>query len=331
MLARFKGLVSGVLLVLACVVAAQAADKPNTRVVAVVNGSSITEPELNQEIARLLPGSSFHGGVSEERKAQLRSEALQKLVELELQAQDARAKGIKVGEDELKAEVDSQARRFNSKKEFKAALVAAGFDEKSFARFVERNMIAPRIIKAEVDAKVVVTDEGVKAYYDKNRAGYNKPEEFRASHILFRVDPAGTAEERAAVRKRADEALKRIRAGENFADVAAQESDDPTRVKGGDLGYFHAGQAPEGIDEVLAKMKVGDTSDVIQILQGYDIIRLTERKPPRQIPFEEISGKIRSDMIGSEKTRLFEQWMTGLKAKAVISYPKETKPVAGAK
>jgi parvulin-like peptidyl-prolyl isomerase len=321
MMFRMLRLVAGVVLVLTCAVTFAVAAQEGVAVVAVVNGISLSEAELNQEIGRIMPqNKGFHGNLSPEKMSKIRSEAMQKLVDSELQFQDARKKGMKAEEAELKASIDTFAARFKSVKEFQAAIIASGFDEQGFSRFAERQMLVARIIQAEVDNKVDVSDASIKSFYENNSSRYSKPQEFRASHILFKVDPAASAEEREAVRKKAEDVLKRIKAGGNFAEIASKESDDLTKIKGGDLGYFHAGQTVSGFEDVLGKMNVGDTSDIVETIYGYHIVRLTDRKAPRVIPFEEMRDKIRADLVKSEKARLFDQWMSGLRSKAIITY-----------
>lgn len=291
-------------------------------VVAVVNGSALKQADLNQELWKLLPENrTFHGKVAAEKMEKIRSEAMQKLVESELQCQDARAKGMKLSESELKKEIEKISSRYKANKEFQSSLAAAGFDEKSFALLVERTVLAERIRMAEVDNKAMVSDTQVREYYDKNSSRFSKPQEYRASQILIKVDPAASEEERLQGRSRAEMILKKLKEGAIFADIAAQESDDLSRIKGGDLGYFHAGQTMAEFDDTLAKLRAGETSGLVESIYGYHIIKLTDKRPPRQIPFEEMQAKIKAELIGNEKTRLMELWMSGLRSKAVITYP----------
>lgn len=295
-----------------------------SKVVAVVNGSPLTAADLNQEILRILPeNKTFHGQLPEEKIARIRAEAMQKLVESELQSQDAIARGMKLGEAELKAEIAKLSATFKTRKEFLAAVAESGFTEKEFSRFVERNVLSQRISTAEIDDRVKVTDATVKEYYDRNSSRYRKPQEYHASQILIKVDPAASPDERAGARARVEAILKKIRQGGDFADIAAAESEDMSRIKGGDIGYFHAGQTLPEFDEELAKMKVGDTSGIVESMYGFHIIRLTGKKEPRQIPFEELRAKIGTELTESEKRRLKDLWMSGLKTKAVITYPGE--------
>lgn len=294
------------------------------KVVAVVDGVKLTEAELNQEIGIIMPmNQAFHGKLSEEKMNKVRSEAMKNLVGSELKAQDASHKGIKIPALVVTEEMNKMSNKFKSKEGFVSAYTSSGFTEKSLSRMVERRLLADKIQLAEIDGKVTITPEKVKRYYTDNVSRYSKPEEFRASQILVKVDPSSTSEQRLVLRSKADRLLKRINNGEKFEELAINESDDLSKINGGDLGYFHSGQAVQEFEDALMKMKVGEVSNVVETLYGYHIIRLTDRRPPRQVPFDEIQDKINNDLVASEKKQLMEEWMNGLYKKAKITYPGE--------
>lgn len=312
-----------VFLVAVCLPLAVSAETVS-KIVAVVNGINLSEADLNQEVNIIMPmNQPFHGKISDEKIKKVRSDAMKILVDYELRAQDASSKGIKISQAVIDEEMNKMVKKFKSKEALAAAYKGAGFTKKTFLRIMERRLLAEKILASEVDDKVSVTPEKIKNYYDSNSSKYNMPEQFRASHILIKVDPGASQEQRKAFRVNADAILKRIKDGEKFEEIAINESDDPSKIKGGDLGYFHAGQTVAEFEEALTKLKVGEISDVVESLYGYHIIRLTDRRPPRQIPFDDIQDKIKKDLISSQKSNLLEEWMGGLYKKAKITYPGE--------
>lgn len=293
-----------------------------SKVVATVNGTELLEADLNQEINILMPiNQSFHGKISDDKMKKISADALKNLVDSELMAQDATAKGIKIPSATLDSEFNKMVAKFKSKAELATAYQSAGYTEKSFKRVIERKLLAEKIRLAEVENAVTITPAKVKNHYDTNVTRYSKPEEFRASHILIKVDPSSNNDEKAALAARAEKLLKRVKAGENFEDLAANESDDPSRVKAGDLGYFHAGQTVAEFEEALVKLRVGETSGIVETLYGFHIIRLTEKRAPRLVPFDEVQDKLKRDLVDSEKKRLLETWMAGVYKSAKIIYP----------
>lgn len=296
--------------------------EPKSRTVAVVNGVSLSDADLTQEINVIMPmNQPFHGKLSADKMKKIRAEAMKNLVDYELRAQDARKKGIRISAAVLQAEMDKLAVKFKSKAGLEEAYKREGFTKKTFTRIMERRLLADKVLHVEVDDKVSVTPEKVKKQYTRNVAKYSKPEEYRASQIMLKVSPNSTQEEKTAQHKKAEALLKRIKAGEKFEELARKESDDLTKIKGGDLGYFHAGQSVEEFEAAIVKLKVGETSGIVETLYGYHIIKLTEKRAPRQIPFEEIKDKIRSELVEAEKKHLLQSWMDHLYKTAAISYP----------
>ena len=316
-------LIVALLLITVCVPLTVRAETVS-RTVAVVNGVDLSEADLNQEINTIMPMSQpFHGKISDEKKAKIRSDAMKVLVDYELMAQDALGKGIKIPQAVIDGEMDKLVKKFKSKKDLVSAYKGAGFTDKTFLRIMQRRLLAEKIHALEVDGKVSVTPEKLKSYYDSNISKYNKPEEFRPSHILIKVDPSSNKEKRLALRASADSILKRLKDGEKFEEIAVNESDDDSKNKGGDLGYFHAGQTIPEFNDALTKLKVGETSPVVESLYGFHIIRLTDKRPARQIPFDEVQDKIKKDMVATQKKQLQDEWMDGLHKKAKIIYPGE--------
>jgi parvulin-like peptidyl-prolyl isomerase len=294
------------------------------KAVATVNGVALTEADLAEEVNKILPTeSSFHSGVTPERMKAIRAKARVALVEMELQYQDALTKGQKLGDAELDAEIDKIKERFKAKGSFDKLIASAGFTESSFRRFVERRILSERFKVRMVDEKAQVAEAQVKEFYETNKARYFKPVEFRASHILLKVDPASTEEQKAKIREKADTILKQLRGGAVFAEIAEKESNDRSSINGGDIGSFHGGETVPEFEKALEALKVGEMSDVVETLYGFHIIKLTDRKEPRQLSYEEMKEKIRAQLTDTEKDRLFKKWMDELRAKAKISYPEE--------
>jgi parvulin-like peptidyl-prolyl isomerase len=294
------------------------------KVVATVNAVGLTEADLAEEIKKILPTeSSFHGGVDQNRMKTIRSKALGVLVEKELQYQDALAKGMKLSDAELNAEIGKIRDKFKTKGDFVRLIEAAGFTEDSFKRFVERKILADRIKAQMVDQQVQLTEAQLKEYYETNKARYFKPAEFRVSHILLKVDPASTSEQRAQIREKAEAVLKQLKKGADFAELAQKESNDISSIKGGDIGSFHTGETVPEFEEAVKNLKVGEMSGVVETMYGFHIIKLTDKKEPRQLQYEEMKEKIKAQLTEKEKDRLFNQWMETLRAKAKISYQLE--------
>ncbi|HWP65719.1 MAG TPA: peptidylprolyl isomerase [Candidatus Limnocylindria bacterium] len=121
----------------------------------------------------------------------------------------------------------------------------------------------------------------IEAFYEAHKNDrFTKPEEVRARHILVRVEPDASDADRAAARKRAEELLARVKAGEDFASIAKQHSDDPgSAPRGGDLGAFPRGRMEPTFEQAAFALEAGTVSDVVETPFGFHIIKVDARDP----------------------------------------------------
>jgi peptidyl-prolyl cis-trans isomerase C len=137
----------------------------------------------------------------------------------------------------------------------------------------------------DLQAKSRVSDEEIQEFYDKHRSEFD---EVRARHILFSTRPpqnphAGDAAAKTpdpqAVRQQAEEVVKRVKAGEDFATLAKEYSEDPgSREQGGDLGFFRRGQMTSKFEAVAFALQPGQISDLVETPFGLHIIKVEERR-----------------------------------------------------
>lgn len=285
-----------------------------TSTVARVGSVPITDFELNQKLNQLVPmSSSFHSGVSTDKVAELREKAYSALVERALMTQYAIDEEIALTKNAVNSDLERIRSSFQSKRDFKNAM--GGLSVADLRAAIYRKLLADKALEVAVNDKVNVTDESVKEYYQKNMHRFMRPKQFRASHILLKVDPSSTQEQVNVVRKKAEDLLAKAKAGEDFYNLAYYNSDDRTKFVGGDLGLFHRGQIQEEVEAELVTMKVGEVSGPVRSLYGFHIVKLTELNPERQMTFDEMRVKLFESERSSQYDRLKEEWLQILKAK----------------
>jgi parvulin-like peptidyl-prolyl isomerase len=160
----------------------------------------------------------------------------------------------------------------------------------------ERALAAGEIARIESDAsrdfdeKKAAFEAKARETYELERDKYRAPEEVRISDIAIEIKDRGDA----AALARAKEARQRVVAGEDFAKVAREYSDDPTtRDKGGALPFVTRDRlAKEYADGVFALQRIGEVSQPIKAPSAYHVVRLDERRPPRQLAFDEVRERI---------------------------------------
>ncbi len=286
--------------------------------VAVVNGVTLTESDLQRIINELLPATFYHQTITSEKKAELRKKAIDELIKRELYYQEAKRVGIKVDKSEINQGLESIKKRFKSKKEYKDALKQAGITEDDLKKDIERNLLIQKFYQKEVIEKSKVSDEYLKDYYEKNKKDFLRPEAVHIRHILIKIEPTATEEQKKEKKRQAKEILSRARQGEDFGMLAYNYSADDWRVKGGDLGLIHRGRLLPELEEVAFKLKPGEISDLIETIYGFHIIRLEEKLPPTQLSFDEIKDNLKKEMEKKKQRDLEENLIKLLKDKSEI-------------
>ena len=139
-----------------------------------------------------------------------------------------------------------------------------------------------------------VSDEAIKTYYDKHPDQYAYPEQLHARHILILADEKAPAEVLDKAKNQIQEIEKRIRAGEDFATLAKEYSQDGSAAQGGDLGWFTADQMVAPFSAAASALKPGEVSAPVQTTFGYHLIKLEDRKPAGITPLADASESIRT-------------------------------------
>ena len=140
--------------------------------------------------------------------------------------------------------------------------------------------------------KPQVTDAEIQQYYNQHQAQYQVKEQVKVRHILIAA-PAGDAKKDTDAKAKAEDLLKQIRGGANFADLAGKNSDDPgSKVQGGELGWLNRGQTVPEFDKAAFTLAPGQTSDVIKTQFGYHILQVEEKKTAHTRPLAEVKPEI---------------------------------------
>jgi len=158
--------------------------------------------------------------------------------------------------------------------------------------FLSREYLAKVVMK---DAEV--SDADLKEYYSQNKKNLGVPEQVRARHILFKVDPAASEQEKNKAREQAEAVLQRARAGEDFEKLAQTYSDDQSsKAKGGDLGYFTPGRMVPDFEDAAFYTDPGKISDIVETKYGYHIIKVEDHRDARERSFEEMRDYIKEKL-----------------------------------
>ncbi|MGA6988593.1 MAG: peptidyl-prolyl cis-trans isomerase [Terriglobales bacterium] len=160
---------------------------------------------------------------------------------------------------------------------------------------------------AKMGAAATVTDQDLQAYYDQHRDEYRVPEQVKVSHILIKtpLPASGAKEDEKAVadaRAKAEDVLKQVKAGGDFAKLAEKYSDDPGSAKsGGELGWIGRGRTVPEFEKAAFSLGKGQTSDLVKSSYGFHIIRVEDKQDAHLKTLAEVKGEI-AEKVKQQKT-----------------------------
>ncbi|MDQ2632960.1 MAG: peptidylprolyl isomerase, partial [Pseudomonadota bacterium] len=226
--------------------AAPAAPDPD-RVIATIDGKPITEADL------ALAQASVDQQYAQLPPEQRRAAAFMAIMEIRLLADKAVAEGL-----------DKDA-------EFQRRMA-----------FLEQRALHSELIEKDVGAKI--TDEEVRARYDKQMADTPPVNEVKARHILVKT------------REEAEAIIKELDGGADFQELANEHTTDPSgKTSGGDLGYFAPGQMVPEFEKAAFALNVGEhTKEPVQSQFGWHIILVEDKRAQQPPAFDAVKDQVRN-------------------------------------
>jgi peptidyl-prolyl cis-trans isomerase SurA len=291
------------------------------KIAAVVGESVVLGSEIEEKAAPLLVDVARlpDPGKRAARAAALRREVLERLIDDELILQQATELKLTVTSEQVDASIEEIKRQNNiNDDQLREALRGQGMSMAVYRADLKKQLLRFRVINIAVGARVTISDEDVKAYYERHmKSGTNV--QVRASHIFIAIPDGADAATVAEKQAQAAKLMERATAGEEFAKLARESSDDPaTRAEGGDLGYFGKDMLPKAIEEMVFAMKVGEIRGPVRADRGFHVIKLIDRKVKDPKPLEEVKDDVRGQLRQKEMERQTKSYLAELRKKTLV-------------
>ena len=286
-------------------------------VVARVNGENVTRQEFQDFLQNLEIRAG--GPVPAEQRDQVYRRILDQIVGYTLLKQEARARNVTVSETEIEGRLGEIKKQFPSEDVFMQMLIERKMTLEQIRADAREDMAVGKLIEAEIAAKAALKPEQVQEFYDSNPEQFKQPERVRASHILISIPEGADAAAKAQARTKAEQVLKDVKAGQDFAALAKEHSQDPgSAVQGGDLGFFEQGQMVGPFNDAAFTMQPGATSDLVETQFGYHIIKVAEKQPARTIPLAEVRPQVEQFLQNRNREEQTEAFVKALRTKGKI-------------
>lgn len=291
-------------------------------VVARVNGEEIKKEDLllQAEQMRAQVAQASRGRQVPPLDDAFYKQILDGMVAQVLLLQDAKRQGVTVSDEELKPQMAALRGRFPSQAEFEKALSHQGLTEKELQERLRNEAVIQKYLGSKVFNEVAVSDQAAREFYDQNKDRMQRSERAHLRHILVRVEQGATDADKQNARTKAEDLLKRAQAGEDFAKLAAENSDDPgSKAQGGDLSWISRGQTVPPFEKAaFALTKPNELSGVVESQFGFHVIQLVEREAASAVPFEQAKPQITQMLKQRQAGERLQAHVEDLKKKGKI-------------
>jgi parvulin-like peptidyl-prolyl isomerase len=284
------------------------------RIVAKVNGEIITLSDFQErqleaaQAAHVSPAEV--GAFLRKNNARILQEAIDDIL-LVQRAEDAGLRLPPEAVDEIIGNIKKQ-NNITTEEQFQAALAQEGMTLDELRKTIARSYTKRMIIQRDVEPKISVSDEELKAEYEKHKAKeFTKLPTVTLQEIFIPDDAGGLS--------LAKDLVTRARGGEDFAQLARTYSAGPTRSSGGEIGEIAQGDLNPALEKVAFGLAVGSVSDPIAVENGYRILRVTAKTSGSVVPFEAAKTELRDKLMMARFQKAYDAYMEGIRKEATVN------------
>ncbi len=248
-------------------------------IVAVVNTELVTAVELQQRIDRIKADARRDNTRLPDDNT-LRQQVLDVLIDERVQATHARESGQRVDEADIdRAIANIAAQNQITVPQLRERLRADGMDLPRFRSTLRDQILVERVREREVNQRIRITDGDIDRALEERRAQAAAGAQLNLAQILVTVPEGASAEVVAQRQARAEQALARVRAGEDFSAVARALSEDANREAGGELGLRPTDRLPDLFVAAVQALQVGQvTPQLVRSAAGFHVLKLLDRQ-----------------------------------------------------
>ena len=235
---------------------------------------------------------------------QFEEEVLDGMITERLMQLRARELNISVSEAELEAKIKKVRKDYGE--DFTNLFTREKIDYEQWKQEYKVEMLMQKLIAVDVNSKIKITEKEIEDFYNEHRNHYKTEARVKVAQIVVRD---------LAMAKKIE---ARLKAGEDFAKVAAAVSIGPEALRGGDLGFITRRIMPEPLDQIIFNLPVNQISPIVQSPYGFHIFKVLEKQQAKTQNLAQAREDIITDLRLQKEEAAFTVWLETLKKKAVI-------------
>ncbi len=293
-------------------------------IVARVNNEIITTSELEKARAAAVEDAQQEcSGRCTPEQLQVAVEdrqkfALRDLIDQSLLAQRGKDMGVNVEGDVVK-QLDTVRiqNKLDSMEKLEAAVTKEGLNWDDFKNNIRNKFLTQEVIRREVGSHITIGHDETQKYYEEHKKEFVKPEQVALRAIEISTEGKKDAD-LADLKKKADDLLRRIKEGEDFATLAKRFSDGSTAQQGGFLGVYKRGELSKQLEDQVFAMKKNQLTDVIETKQGFLILQVLERYEEGEQPFDKVENEIMDHLYSERMEPALREYLKTLREQSYV-------------
>jgi peptidyl-prolyl cis-trans isomerase SurA len=212
-----------------------------------------------------------------------------------------------------------------------------GVSFEDFKAGIRDNVITQMVVRDEVGRRLQMSQSQEQAYYEAHKQEFTQPEQIKLSEILIPTAADANDAAVAQAQAKAEGIEAKLKAGENFEDLAKANSGGPTATQGGDLGMYKRGALAKVLEDQTFNLKSGEWTAPIRTRQGFVILKVTDHVAAGVAPLKDVEEQVREGMYAQAMQPALRAYLTKLREDAYIDIragyvdsgasSRETKPV----
>jgi peptidyl-prolyl cis-trans isomerase C len=287
-------------------------------VIATVNGAPVRSRQVDAAFRMYRRALRARGQtLTPEDEKNLKVTSFRAVITDELLTQAALKAGIKVSPADVDKALAQAKARMGTPQEWEQFMKESNISAADLRVQAERNLVNDAYRK-QLTASKPVTEAQARAFYDQNQETFKVPESVHALLILLPVIEREGAPSKTEAKRLADEARGKAAAGEDFASLARQYSQDASAQAGGDVGWVPRGVLVAASEQAVFGLKNGEISPVLETPKGYMVFKVLERKPESIAKFDEVKQALLQDMSRLMMSNILEEKVKELSEAADI-------------
>jgi peptidyl-prolyl cis-trans isomerase SurA len=244
--------------------------------------------------------------------------ALRDLIDQSLLVQRGKDMGVSV-EPEVIKRLD-QIRinnKLSSMEELEKAVTDQKINWEDFKDNIRKGILTQRVIGQEVGSHINIGKEEIAKYYEDHRKDYVRPEQVALREIVVSTE-GKKDEELPDLKKKAETALKRVKDGEDFGEIAKRLSDGSTAKQGGFLGVYKRGELSKELEDTVFKMNKNSLTDIMDTKQGYLILQVLEHYDEGEQPLSKVENEINEKLYQEKMEPKLREYLKTLREQSYV-------------